>query len=136
MHCCHIQPEGQLFWESSYVWHTVCDLLERCRWAGTYPLLPEACTALTYVCKLSVTCTAVTRYGTVYLFKDYSDNLYVTVALTGRANGQPFFTLPNVNTGARTAAFHSSFARLIEAGRTQSRAQHSSSLVSAFCMPA
>lgn len=38
------------------------------------------------------------RYGTIYVFKDYSDNLYVTVAVDGLANstGFPFITLPNV----------------------------------------
>ena len=45
-----------------------------------------------------------TQVGTIYIFKDYSDNLYVTAALDG-ANypgqypGQPIVTIPNVFTG-------------------------------------
>lgn len=42
---------------------------------------------------------AGTEYGTVYLFKDFKDNLYVTVSARAQAAGQVLFSLPNEVTG-------------------------------------
>lgn len=47
---------------------------------------------------------AGTRYGTLYIFKDYDDLLYITVQLAGglprgkAGAGQPLMTLPNAVT--------------------------------------
>jgi hypothetical protein len=89
-------------------------------------LIPGALTAtgnanypLNDVCNGEVTQVNLTdnvnynTYGSIYVFKDYSDNLYVTVAVDG-ANypigypGQAIVTLPNVVTstdGARMFAW-------------------------------
>ncbi len=49
--------------------------------------------------RLCVCGHAANTYGSIYLFKDFLDNMYVTVSLDARPNGQPFFTLPNAVTG-------------------------------------
>eukprot|EP00798_Chlamydomonas_sp_ICE-L_P021754 gene21754-28776_t len=35
------------------------------------------------------------QYGTMYMFRDYSDKLYITVTLDGSKDGQMFFQVPN-----------------------------------------
>ncbi len=36
-----------------------------------------------------------TNYGTIYVFRDYTDHLYISVALDGSTDGQWFYQVPN-----------------------------------------